>query len=668
MLEWPQERRMRKDREGRAPSSHSSSVSFGQRVQADTAKLTALTDGLREAFRANSEPESALVQLRAKVEGLLSSDDANSFEDPVGMALTAACVEVLRREPTAAMWEFIWSLAWHSSPLEHGLPQAVIEVANEDPDFKGQFLDIATEVVRMAVADPGRRAITRDRDAMRQWREHWNEIANLDEVWWGLRAHGYVMYRDDDGVLGIVASLDPRAFVQLLAEFDQPYSVASALDWPAGAIWSFDRWRTLLQLAPVAFDMDGVWNGSVIAPYLLCIASDQLNQGRARLGPNLKEEDLKEASDETDALIREIVKVIASRGDGSPCAMRWATWLMRHAIGALAKEQPPYPVNVRSPGYAESALIETLAKESAAITWLPSCSSDAKPWEVWCYRCVLVSVALVQRLSPPGIDAFLESWRISPDEWSSEKGEVLRERASIFEVFGQRADAYGTRLLALPLAEALDPVGVWKGIWDATGDIREIIEFGDADSEGQEGWRRQSDASNLMQLAFGLGLMMLDHMIVPTRELKYDRRSAAGELVHLLTDFVHELEAIDRLDRGYWRDAMRHLAIRRAVWLSAQHIDGSQAPGIALDPGITPTLVDYIRDLAGNVENLLAFIDVALRNQVDRGTLRAAIDGAGIDLSSTIEFAERLMKLDPRRAGVGEAQLSAGRSLLVSAT
>jgi len=86
MLEWPQERRMRKDREGRAPSSHSSSVSFGQRVQADTAKLTALTDGLREAFRANSEPESALVQLRAKVEGLLSSDDANSFEDPVGMA------------------------------------------------------------------------------------------------------------------------------------------------------------------------------------------------------------------------------------------------------------------------------------------------------------------------------------------------------------------------------------------------------------------------------------------------------------------------------------------------------------------------------------------------------------------------------------------------------
>lgn len=244
----------------------------------------------------------------------------------------------------------------------------------------------------------------------------------------------------------------------------------------------------------------------------------------------------------------------------------------------------------------------------------------------------------------------------------------MRERASIFEIFGQRADAYGTRLLALPLAEALDPVGVWKGIWDATGDIREIIEFGDADSEGQEGWRRQSDASNLMQLAFGLGLMMLDHMIVPTRELKYDRRSAAGELVHLLTDFVHELEAIDRLDRGYWRDAMRHLAIRRAVWLSAQHIDGSQAPGIALDPGITPTLVDYIRDLAGNVENLLAFIDVALRNQVDRGTLRAAIDGAGIDLSSTIEFAERLMKLDPRRAGVGEAQLSAGRALLVSAT
>jgi hypothetical protein len=263
----------------------------------------------------------------------------------------------------------------------------------------------------------------------------------------------------------------------------------------------------------------------------------------------------------------------------------------------------------------------------------------------------------------PSSDDFLGEWILSPEDWISERGQNLKAHASLFESFGKRPDAYGTRVLALPLAEAASPENVWTALWNSTSVIREIIEFGDADAEQDEGWRGQSEASGLERLAFGLGLMMMDQLITSSQQMQPDRQAALRGLLGSLTDAVREMTAIKQFDRSYWAEAARHLAIRRAIWL----VNGHAAAGsvtAAFNDDTTPTLADYIRDLSGDLEGLFALIEVALRNGVDLATLKRAVIKAGIKLQADVDLAERLLKLDPKRAGFGSEQISSVRALL----
>ena len=76
----------------------------------------------------------------------------------------------------------------------------------------------------------------------------------------------------------------------------------------------------------------------------------------------------------------------------------------------------------------------------------------------------------------------------------------------------------------------------------------------------------------------------------------------------------------------------------------------------------TPSLGAVLRALSGDVENVLALLEAALRNGVGKEQLNEALTEAGIDLPASIAFAERLMAIDKRRAAISEAQLSAARS------
>ncbi|MHB8390265.1 MAG: hypothetical protein ACYDBH_11885 [Acidobacteriaceae bacterium] len=341
---------------------------------------------------------------------------------------------------------------------------------------------------------------------------------------------------------------------------------------------------------------------------------------------------------------------------------------MRSTMAGVTDERLPYPTDARSRSYVDSALIDALSRTIPTADWGAQSSSDAEPWEPWCHRCVLVSVALARATPMPPAEDFLGEWVLGPEDWMSERGLSLKAHASLFETFGKRADAYGTRLLALPLAEHSDPVSAWKRFWESTSTIREVIEFGDADGEQDGEWRGRSEASGLMRFAFGLGLMMMDHAVAPSRQLPYERRAALEGLLCSLTEMVREMAAIDQLDRRYWSEAARHLAIRRAVWLAKRDPEPSRVAEAAFDEGTKPALADYVRDLTGDIEGLLALVEVALRNDVNPETLKRALTDAGIDLLTDIALAERLLKLDAKRAGFSPEQISSARALLGQAT
>jgi hypothetical protein len=190
--------------------------------------------------------------------------------------------------------------------------------------------------------------------------------------------------------------------------------------------------------------------------------------------------------------------------------------------------------------------------------------------------------------------------------------------------------------------------------------LREVVEFGDPDETDNGGWQGRTEAARLLMLQFSIGLMMMDHLIGPPRPLRYDRRTALEGLLPLLDEAVREMAAIDQLNGKFWSEAVRHLAIRRAKWLSS-----SAAPnGVALSAEAKPTLPDFIHALAGDNENLLGLVYVAKQNGVDRAALAAAFKAAEVDINAEIVIAEHLLAISPRAIGLNEAQLGAAREVL----
>ena len=200
------------------------------------------------------------------------------------------------------MWEFIWSLAWHSGMLASFLPEAVVD-ASTDAKFREAFLAIGHTVVEHAARNPGRRAILRERDYRANMREQWRKRPQLSTLWRGNFRFDPIG-GDDDHVLSIIVELDATEFVELLKVFDHPEPVAQALI-SGGASWKFERWRALVSAAPAAFEENALWNGSLILPLLLSIARDQF---QFRLGPNSTESQVSEATAETKRLAAEIAR------------------------------------------------------------------------------------------------------------------------------------------------------------------------------------------------------------------------------------------------------------------------------------------------------------------------------------------------------------------------
>jgi len=199
----------------------------------------------------------------------------------------------------------------------------------------------------------------------------------------------------------------------------------------------------------------------------------------------------------------------------------------------------------------------------------------------------------------------------------------------------------------------------WKRFWDATATLRDIVEFGDPDGDDEGGWEGRMDAARLLMLQFSIGLMMVDHLIGLQRLPVGDRRAALERLLPLLDEAVCEMAAIDQLNGKFWSEAIRHLAIRRAKWLS----DPGVPNGVTLSSAARPTLADFIRALAGDTENLLALAYVARQNGVGTATLADAFKSAAVDIDAEIAIAEHLLTISSRAIGLDEAQLNAAREV-----
>lgn len=654
MVEWPQERRHRLGKQVNVRQCLADiPASLLREVEAVSA-FTALIRVLVDAFCKKADPRATLAELLASIDQPDAFGDHDEVMRQVVLALSG--VAALRQTPTREMWEFLWSLAYHSAPLETFLPQAVIAAAAETM-FRDQFFAVARSVVNEAAQNPGRRAIQREKEVGGNLREHWKKHPQLSALWRGNFEHiSHAVGRDDDHVLSIVAEIDVAEFVRLLALYDYPEPVAHALMW-CGASWRFERWNAVALAAPAAFDGKAQWNGSLILPLLLGIAR---NQFQFNLGRQPIPDQVSDVTNEIKNLAAEIAKTIALRADVLGCMTRWGNWLVRTAIPAVSANPIPHPTDAASGGFIEDALLDALIIEMPLDSWSPESAPDAEIWEPWCQLAAGALIALAGKASMPSLDGFLAEWCLSPDDWPTERGQSLKLHAIPFDGAGQRSDGYGARILAIPMVEAKCAADLWQRFWVSTGTLREVVEFGDPDEENNGGWQGRTDAASLLMFQFSIGLMMMDHLIGPPRPLDYDRSSAIENLLLRLDEAVREMAAIDQLNGKFWSEAARHLAIRRVKWLSSP----AGANNVALSAEAKPTLADFIRALAGDTWNLLSLAYVAQQNGIDKTTLAAAFKAADVDLNAEIDIADRLLAISPRAIGLDEAQLDAVREIL----
>jgi hypothetical protein len=231
--------------EGEGGSPNRSTVRHYQKLLARPG-FRAIVQAILDAVDKQADPEGTLAAIERLGRDTVNSQDEVISDASADLTLVLGCVEAFRERPTAATWECLWSLAWHSGLLKHGLPKAAIEAAKADRQFQSKFLEVAAEVAEHAIANPYRRVAARERSRGKQFREAWDSRPRLDNLWSGIDRHGIILPTDDDGVLGVVAELDLKTFMDLLVPRGDPYAIDATL-LTASGYWSFARWQALVE-------------------------------------------------------------------------------------------------------------------------------------------------------------------------------------------------------------------------------------------------------------------------------------------------------------------------------------------------------------------------------------------------------------------------------------
>lgn len=622
--------------------------------------LAAYREGLLPSFRETVEwvieQGGEIGELEQRVAIICSQLDAHIFPDSINLLMNLVCAAALARSPNLETWKRVKHFKYQLWQLEHWLTPAMMAYASLKLSNSTAYVELA-KVVLKALDDFKLESLSsrHNQERIGAW-TYWNECRDkLDQIWWGLRGWHEMSYEDDLPLFRVLYQLAPDEFVSIVVQStNNPYLVHSLLLVTGVGPFSprFAEWKRISSNAPVAFEVDGTWNGSVLLPLLLVEARDQLLQtGRSVHRLEASDADIESVKHDTANLVDAVVTALASRDDSLPMFARWSTWLMRQLLNLSEKDVS----DIRSSAFIDNALIEAIGSRLKDQAVVQSSPKDAFAWEVWSYRCVLASHAHSGYIGPPDYKQFMAEWNIKPDEWI-EKGKVLRERASLV-IASKDMPGMAAHYLAYPIVKSSDPATTWLEMWKTTYSLREIIEFGDADVLLDE-YHARSVAGELLLLLFRIGLAIFDQRAPECLCTDSPVSRSQAKLHEALASALREMHEIDdTINRDKWLDAIRHLATRRLIW-EEQTLENQKSNRFSIfRPEDAPTFSDYLKAAKSNVIELLSVLQSALLNDPDICSLQKALSAASVNLSDTVQIARRLNRYDPRRYPIDEAQL-----------
>lgn len=652
--QWPSERHAR-DGQTITDSSFKTAQDF-------VALLNTLSNGLPCAFNVTViwivEQDGSLADLEQRIAIVVDAANLQTYPDSVPLLLAFACAAALAHSPSLQTWDRLNAFKHNSWSLEHWLGEAMVAYAKVNSPAGHHYVAL----VRQAFAGLDNFSLKSSWDRVNQERSgassSWTQRRDkLDTIWWGLRGwHGIMNYREVFPLFHAFYELDPDEFIRTLSESSNPYLVSDLLAVTGIGTFSsrLSEWKRMVAAAPVAFENDGKWNGSVVLPLLLVEARNQLLQARQNLRTRSP------TPDELDGIRQQIVdaaEVIAvtliARQDAPSIVARWTPWLMRQVLMHTSQDLD----DVTSSAFADDALIDAIGSKLRNRVLPQTSPEDAALWEPWCYRCVLSSFAYDGHIAVPAWEDFGMEWRLTPEDWQGKKGRVLCEHASLMGLSLKEVPGIAANRLAYPTAQSPSPGQVWIGLWHDALTLREIVEFGDPDAT-EDTHRSRSDAGQLLLLLFRIGLAIFDQGAARCTSSRSPEAKSLVDLYRALVCATYEMRDIDTtLNREEWLAVVQHLTIRRMIWQESGGDESQTETFQIFTAEDTPTVVDLLTQAKGNVIELVAILQSLLLNGPKISRLKADLNSASISLPDIVHSIRRLNQLDPRRYPIDEGQL-----------
>jgi len=601
-----------------------------------------------------------ILELEEKVTNVIENGNSSTFFGDKYLFITWICAEAISRSPTLSTWKKIKSFSYNSAEIEHDLPSVMKNIAESTPKIFEVYMLLAKEAFSALDNDSLKSNSSRNNEERSNYLSHWKNNNNkLEELWWGLRHWNEMNYWDEYPLLHFFSELEPNELMTTLSQSNNPYLIQSLfLMIDAGGNFSqFHMWGKCIAAAPVAFEDDGSWNGSVIAPLLLVEAvSRLLNSEQDTLySGNLTEVEILKKN--ISSIAKNVVDVVSKRKDALALFSRWTTWLMRQDLSYSPNN------NTKTNPFVIDILIDAIGSKLKNKSVIQKSSSDTDLWEPWCYQCVLAYYTSNGFIDPPVNQLFIDEWNISIDDWCGDKGELLRQHASLLITLSKDTPGMAANLLAYPIAQAELPTDVWINIWNNIYALREIVEYGDGSSEE---YQSQTEASNLLFLMFRIGLAIFDQRAEQCKTISSSISREQVMLFDKLSSASREMREIDStLNYDAWKNASLHLSIRRCIWEQQFSKPSEENVPCIFSEKDTPTILDHLSNAKSDVMELLPLLQSILSNNVDVTKLQGELDKASINISNVLNEATRLNKYDSRKYPIDKEQLKIIKSTFV---
>ncbi len=588
---------------------------------------------------------------------------APSTVDCHTLLMTLACAAALARTPSLRTWGKVNAFKYNSWHLEHWLSEAMIAYAQVNPSACVAYVKLAKEAITgLEDLSLNSRSELTNQKRVGAWLNWEKRTDKLEEIWWNLRgSQGFMNYEEELPLFQVFYNLESDEFIRTIFKSANPYLVSALLFVAGIGAFSprFSEWKRMIAAAPVAFENDGKWNGSVIMPLLLVEARNQLLQIRSTFRKlDVTTDDFNEIKQEIINTSELIADTIAERQDAAAIFSRWASWLMRQILGQSEKEI----ADVESSAFADNALFDAIGRKLGNRLLPQSVPDDAPLWEVWCYRCVLASFAYGGHIQVPAWEGFGNEWRLSPEDWAGDGSRSLRGHASLITSLNKEIPGVAAHLLAYPIVQSMSPVEAWIGLWNDAIFLREIVEFGDSDSVNDE-YGSRSEAGRLLLLLFNIGLAIFDQISARCSDSNSLEARSLVSLFKSLSSANKEMREIDStLNHDQWLVIVQHLAVRRMIWEPSSTEENTTINFQVFRVDDTPTISEILTEATGNVIELVAILQSLMLNAPDF-RVKAALNEASIDVSYILQSIRTLNKYHTSKYPVDEAQLQKLRAL-----